>query len=284
MSPLRNVPSTVVWQRFARIAVAIIAQLAVAGFTHGAADTSLPAGSAIGPLPAMFVGDLPCVDCKGIRYKIELRPDGRFASSLWFKREGDSQGIEIGAGIWWISEDSTRLTLDGGVMPDGEDLREVWQVVDRRTLRAFDVHWQPHIVGGTGDLGRADSLPSMWNERHFLFQAPLADTRWVPRRIGGKPVKPSDPEREPWLLLDSKGRTVTGSGGCNRFTGDYDKGVQTLRMRSLVTTRMACPDLRTEAAFLNVLEQTWGYRVTGRRLELLDGGGAVLAELEERNR
>ncbi|MEQ1832797.1 MAG: META domain-containing protein [Candidatus Eisenbacteria bacterium] len=231
------------------------------------------------------MADLPCVGCLGIRHQLELRPDGRYAYSLEFKRAGDSRSVEVGAGIWWISEDSTRLTLDDGVMPDGEDLRAVWQLVDRETLRTLDVHWQPRIAGGTGELSRADSLPSMWGEQHFmLFQAPLADTRWVPLRIGGKPVKSRDSQHEPWLLLDSKGRKVTGSGGCNRFTGDYDKGVQTLRMRSLAATRMACPELRGETAFLQVLEQTWGYRVTGRRLELLDEGGVVLAEFEERNR
>ena len=46
---------------------------------------------------------------------------------------------------------------------------------------------------------------------------------------------------------------------------------------------MMCPDLRSETAFLKALNKTWGYRVAGRRRELLDERGAVLAELEERN-
>jgi hypothetical protein len=47
---------------------------------------------------------------------------------------------------------------------------------------------------------------------------------------------------------------------------------------------LTCPDLRSEAAFLKALNGTWGYRVAGRRLQLLDEHDSVLAELEERNR
>jgi heat shock protein HslJ len=60
--------------------------------------------------------------------------------------------------------------------------------------------------------------------------------------------------------------------------------VETLRIRELAVTRMTCPDLRIETAFLKALDETWGYRVAGRRLELLDENGNVIAELEERNR
>ena len=284
MFPTRRVPSTGVRQRLARTAVAITAQLAVVCFTRVAAGAPPPARAAIAPLPATFFGELPCADCNGIRYQIELRPDSRFAESVQFVRDGDSQSIELSSGIWWVSEDGARLTLDAGCDPAGDDMRSVWQVTDDRTLRLLEGPWPSIIAGPSAELTRTDSLPSIWEEQFFHFQAPLADTRWVPRRIGGKLVKSRDSQHEPWLLLDSKGRKVTGSGGCNRFTGDYDKGVQTLRMRFLTATRMACPELRGEAAFLKVLEQTWGYRITGRRLELLDERGAVLGELEERNR
>lgn len=63
----------------------------------------------------------------------------------------------------------------------------------------------------------------------------------------------------------------------------YDVGVESLRIHPLATTRMTCPDLKIETRFLKALNKTWGYRVAGRRLELLDEHDAVLAELEERN-
>jgi heat shock protein HslJ len=231
----------------------------------------------------MFFGVLPCVDCNGVRYQVELRPDSRFAENVQFARAGGSQGGGISTGIWWVSDDGTRLTLNYGCDPAGEDNFSVWQVENSRTLRLLE-GWYSITSGPSAELTRTDSLPSIWEERHFYFETPLENMRWVPRRMGGRAVKVRAPQNEPWIVLNSKDRQVTGSGGCNRFTGEYDKGVQTLRMRSLAATRMACPELRGENAFLQVLEQTWGYRVTGRRLELLDESGAVLAELEERNR
>ena len=243
-----------------------------------------PPSSAIGLLPATFFGVLPCVDCKGIRYQIELRPDSRFAEIVQRLHGGDNQSIEVSSGIWWISEDGTRLTLDSGADPAGDDMRSVWQVEIGHTLRLLEAPLLSITAGPSAELARTDSLPSIWEERFYHFQAPLADMRWVPRRIGGHAVKVRASQNEPWIVLNSKDRQVTGSGGCNRITGSYDVGVQTLRLRSLAATRMACPELRSETAFLKVLEQTWGYRVTGRRLELLDERGAVLAELAESNR
>ena len=246
-----------------------------------------PPASTFGPLPATFFGVLPCADCKGIRRQIELRSDSRFVQTFERLHDGHNRQIEVSCGIWWVSHEGARLTLDAGCDPAEDNVRWVWRVKDTGTLRLLEAERDSLPAGPSAELTRTDSLPSIWDDKLFSSYTPctpLADTRWVPRRIGRRLVKVRDRQHEPWLLLDSKGRKVTGSGGCNRFTGDYDKGVQTLRLRSLAATRMACPELRSEAAFLQVLEQTWGYRVTGRRLELLDEGGAVLAEFEERNR
>lgn len=280
----RRGPSAGVSARPVLNAPAIAACFAVLLVASAAFGEAPPARSPIDSLPATFFGVLPCADCKGIRYQIELRPDSRFAESVQRLHGGDNQSIEVSSGIWWISEDGTRLTLNYGCDPAGEEMFSVWQVENSRTLHPLDTPLKSITPGPSAELTRTDSLPSIWEEKHFQFQASLANTRWVPRRMGGRAVKVGAPQHEPWIVLNSKDRQVTGSGGCNRITGSYDRGVQTLRMRSLAVTRMICPDLRVETAFLKVLEQTWGYRVTGRRLELLDERGAVLAELEERNR
>ena len=76
---------------------------------------------------------------------------------------------------------------------------------------------------------------------------------------------------------------VTGSGGCNRFSGSYQSDQRSLRFGPLASTRMACLDMDTETAFLRALERTRHYRIRGRTLDLLDAGGGLAARLEERN-
>jgi heat shock protein HslJ len=114
-------------------------------------------------------------------------------------------------------------------------------------------------------------------------QPGLANTRWRPVRIGARAVTVQGLEREPWIELDSHAKRATGSGGCNRFTGGYEAGDGTLTFGPLASTRMACPGMDTETAFLRALEGTRRFRVLGRRLDLEDEHGVVLARLEERN-
>jgi heat shock protein HslJ len=114
-------------------------------------------------------------------------------------------------------------------------------------------------------------------------QPDIANTRWRPIRIGGQPVSVSGQEHEPWLVLDPQSKRVTGSGGCNRFSGGYESGEGTLTFGPLMSTRMACPGMQTETAFLHALEGTRRFRLAGRHLDLEDGKGVVLARLEERN-
>ena len=264
--------------------VATATLLAVFLAASAATGATPPTQSPFGPLPATFAGVLPCADCRGIRYQLDLLPNSRFAESVAPLRGGDSQSIEVAYGIWWVSPDGRQLTLDAGSDPAGNGMRSTWQVKDARTLRMLDPQGDSIASELNYELTRTDSLPPVWTGRQPEFQASLAQTRWVPLRIGRHTVTVPAQQDEPWIVLEPKTRSITGSDGCNRFTGSYDVGVVTLRIRSIAVTRMMCPNLRSETAFLKALNETWGYRVAGRQLELLDEQGVVLAELEERNR
>jgi len=262
---------------------ATAALLAVFLVASAATGATPPTKSPIGALPATFVGVLPCADCRGIHYQLDLLRNSRFAESIKYVRDGDSQGIGLVQGIWWISPDGRKLTLDAGSDAAGDDMRSAWRVKDAHTLRMLDQQDDSIASELNYELTRTDSLPPVWPGPLPEFLATLANTRWVPLRIGRHAVKVPAQQHEPWIVLDPRTREVTGSGGCNRFSGSYDVGVETLLIRSLAVTRVMCPDLGSETAFLKALNKTWGYRVAGRRLELLDDHGAVLAELEERN-
>ena len=114
-------------------------------------------------------------------------------------------------------------------------------------------------------------------------EAELEDSRWRPVRIGDRSVTVPADQHEPWIVLESGPRRVTGSGGCNRISGSYETSGGTLRFSPMISTQKACPGMDTEAAFLRALNDTRRYRIQGRRLELMDGDGRTLVRLEERN-
>jgi heat shock protein HslJ len=110
--------------------------------------------------------------------------------------------------------------------------------------------------------------------------APLRNTRWVPREIGSQPIAVPEGTREPYLLLRPEG-TAEGNAGCNQFRGQASaEGADGLRFGALMSTKMACPALTTENAFSSALAQTQHYRISGDTLRLYDAGNALLARLE----
>ncbi|MGI4886557.1 MAG: META domain-containing protein [Janthinobacterium lividum] len=112
--------------------------------------------------------------------------------------------------------------------------------------------------------------------------AALRNTRWVPRTLAGQPVAPpaDGNGREPYLLLRADS-AAEGNGACNRFRGRYTvPGPGQLTFGPLLSTRMACPALPTETAFLKALEQTRTYQLRGDTLRLLGADHAPLARLE----
>ena len=115
--------------------------------------------------------------------------------------------------------------------------------------------------------------------------APLRETRWVLRQVGGQPIAaPTTPGQEPYLFISAAG-TAEGQGSCNRFRGGLKPATEDaeLQFAPLMSTRMACPELVTEQAFTQALNNTHAYRITGNLLLLYPDAertGTPLAQLE----
>jgi heat shock protein HslJ len=129
------------------------------------------------------------------------------------------------------------------------------------------------------DAGTPSAMPDTTPDR---ADTGLEHNRWVPTHLGERAVTVASGQREPWFVLEPRSMQVTGSGGCNRFSGSYGAGRDTLRFGRLTSTLMLCDDGGIETEFFRVLDETRRYRVQGRTLELLDDRGRSLARLEER--
>lgn len=105
---------------------------------------------------------------------------------------------------------------------------------------------------------------------------PLAGTEWGLDAAGA-------PDR--FIRFGSDGR-VSGSAGCNRFTGSYEHEGARLSFGPLATTRMMCaPDvMEAEEAFLSALSRVEGIAALDPlALELAGEGGEPLLTLTRRD-
>jgi heat shock protein HslJ len=109
----------------------------------------------------------------------------------------------------------------------------------------------------------------------------LVGPTWVAEDIHGRGVIDY---LQSQITFTVEGR-AHGSGGCNRFTGDYRLEDATLEPGPLATTRKACPPaiMNQEARFFEALEETRGYRFDHGLLFLLDAQGTPVMRLWRRD-
>lgn len=92
----------------------------------GTTTAALPDG-----LPALYSGVLPCADCPGIRYELDLRsPSVYFSRMTYLERAGTFDDI----GEWSLTPDGKELVLRGG-----REAPEMFAVKDSDTLRKLDM-------------------------------------------------------------------------------------------------------------------------------------------------
>jgi copper homeostasis protein (lipoprotein) len=115
------------------------------GLASGAAT-----GNALGQLPASFSGDLPCADCPGIRYQLDLFADHVFFLRMTYLGKGKSFDD---IGTWVISADDKTLTLHGG-----REAPARFSIVDEMTLRKLDLAGREIASALNYDLKRTASL------------------------------------------------------------------------------------------------------------------------------
>jgi heat shock protein HslJ len=254
----------------------------LAGFAAAChAQTPPPAAVAPGPvpqsavpaLPATFVGRLPCADCPGIRYQMNLNADHTFASRMTYE-ERDSSFNE--SGNWEISDDGKMLVLH-----NGQGRTEKFAVRSVETLRMLDADGNEIKSTLNYELKRAPEFAPL--SGGDAATATLENTPWKLTLLGNSPVSAPSPQREAFVLLDPASHRVSGSSGCNRLMGSYELNGEQLKFGQMAGTRMACPEgMDTEQAFLKSLGQVARWKIKCRNLELLDSDGKLLAQFEPR--
>jgi copper homeostasis protein (lipoprotein) len=110
---------------------------ASAADTAGCSDTqhesSAPRSNLLGDLPASFEGELPCADCPGIFYHLDLFEDRVFFLRTTYLGRGTG-AIRDTLGSWVVGSDDHRLVLYGGT-----EAPIFFRVIDADTIRKLDI-------------------------------------------------------------------------------------------------------------------------------------------------
>ncbi len=125
-------------QRLAAVVCAVVAAT-VFGFSWAPADDTVggdvtyPGPATLGDLPASFQGELPCADCPGIFYHLDLFEDRVFFLRTTYDGRGAGAVTDI-IGSWVVASDDGRLALFGGT-----EAPVFFRILDHDTLRKLDV-------------------------------------------------------------------------------------------------------------------------------------------------
>jgi copper homeostasis protein (lipoprotein) len=132
--------------------VCVVGLLAVAGCssaqTGEEVSTGAPQAERIA-LPGSFEGVLPCADCEGIRYHLDLFEDEVFFLRVSYLGRGDDAVLDD-VGSWTVASGGTTLALHGG-----RETHEMFRVVDTSTLRKLDLEGRDIESSLNYDLRRA---------------------------------------------------------------------------------------------------------------------------------
>ncbi|MGH7332248.1 MAG: copper resistance protein NlpE N-terminal domain-containing protein [Candidatus Rokuibacteriota bacterium] len=135
--------------------VGLLVVLAAAGVGWAADDP-------LAPLPATFIGVLPCADCPSLRYHLNLFPDRSFfLRTTYLERPGIDPQDDIGS--WMLSSDRRVLILKGG-----REALEMLALADGQRLRMLDAEARPLPASVPSELQRAESVQPL--EPRLLFR------------------------------------------------------------------------------------------------------------------
>ena len=80
------------------------------------------------------------------------------------------------------------------------------------------------------------------------------------------------------FLKDSK---IAGDTGCNRFFGEYEAKGNSLKFGQVGTTRMMCPQMQFENAWMEVINNTDSFEMDKEQMILKDSTGNIIALLKK---
>lgn len=213
-----------------------------------------------------YVGTLPCADCAGIETRITLDNEEKYTIQTSYLEKGTGEKFQTEGNFKW-DKTGGKITLENinGDSPNH-------YLVGENKLFQLDLNGNK-IKGDLESnyvLGKIDTY--------------ITGKKWHLIEINGQPIDTSNNQlKQGYITLQNGSSQVTGHGTCNRFNGSYTLDVNSqLSFSKMGATRMACPDMNTERAFMQLLELVDSYVIKNDILTFHNAKMAPLAKFSTR--
>jgi heat shock protein HslJ len=141
------------------------------------------------------------------------------------------------------------------------------------------------VLRGVTGFGVDDGLRLSDGEATLSFSRevppeplPLVGTTWTLTSIASGDAVTSVVSGTEITVEFADDETVSGSAGCNRFSGTYTVAGDRLSLSPLAATKMACADyvMAQEGVFLDAMTEVASFAIEDAQLTVFDGSGAML--------
>ncbi|HLO80295.1 MAG TPA: META domain-containing protein [Chitinophagaceae bacterium] len=237
-------------------------------------DTSLPLPTADNSMTSLdwngtYKGVVPCADCEGIETTLTINLDKIYTLTTKYLGKKDAKPIVKTGTFEWNSAGSN-IKLNGI-----QNAPSQYKVGENRLFQ----------LDMKGEMIKTELAPKYILEKQpaqaAVSDAPITDTYWKLTELLGKPVDTTVKRKEMFLQFEKESGRVTGSGGCNSVSGTYTTEANgRITLSKMISTRMACPAMQDESAFLQALSKVNTYIVSGNKLQLTTGKMAPLLVFE----
>ncbi|HSF46449.1 MAG TPA: copper resistance protein NlpE N-terminal domain-containing protein, partial [Chitinophagaceae bacterium] len=195
-----------------------------------------------------YKGVTPCADCEGIETTLKLNLDKTYALSTKYLGKKEARTNMKSGSFEWSADGST-VNLKGITNSPSQ-----YKVGENKL---FQLDMQGKMIEGA--LASKYILTKQTADTATLANAPITDTYWKLTELLGKPVDTTIKRKPLFIQFDQAGK-VTGSGGCNNISGTYTADPNgKLTLSKMISTRMACPAMQDESAFLQALSKVTTY-------------------------
>ncbi len=116
--------------------------------------------------------------------------------------------------------------------------------------------------------------------------SPLKNTYWKlveleNRHLNDNPIwlegqqQGGSRERELHFIIKADSNTLKGFGGCNYFSGPVTDEGSNISLGPFRSTRKACPNLKIEQSYMDIIRKAEHYKIKGESLELFSQGQSI---------
>ncbi|MBL0341176.1 MAG: copper resistance protein NlpE N-terminal domain-containing protein [Bacteroidetes bacterium] len=202
-----------------------------------------------------YRGTLPCASCEGMQTELTLNKNKSY--DLIIRYLGKKDATRAFTNKFAINKEGTIITL-GGLK---EEAQPTQYLIGDGNLTQLDMSGKKI----EGDLAAKYVL--------IKGKPSVEEKYWKLIQLHGSEVTPeAGNRREPNLMLKAEGNRVTGSGGCNTFSGNYELNDENgIAFTKVIATQMECISMETEPKFLRILSIVNKYRISGDTLILSEG-------------